>query len=146
MAYLNVRNNVNSLFGFYSIPEDDTAVTWANNGDNAKAMAYDYVLRDKNGKESMQATIKKSNIVIDALTNPIDFLIAKRESLRAIAEQLEKKYPVVLQRELNKNKTIKDARKEALSVIDKKFDKKMKKHNEIYQKELLGKIVRKLVG
>lgn len=145
MAYLNARPNINSLFGFYSIPENQSTVGW-DSGAATNAMAYDYVLRDKNGKESMQATIKKSDIVINALTAPVDFLKKKRENLREIADHLEKKYPMILQRELNKNKTIKDARKEALSVIDKKFDKKMKKHNEIYQKELLGKIVRKLVG
>lgn len=109
-------------------------------------MAYDYVLRDKNGKESLQATIKRSDRVVNALADPIAFITAKRQDLTTIAEKLAVKYPIVLQRELNKNKTISEARKEAISVIDKKFDKKIKKHNEEYPKELLGKLVRKLVG
>lgn len=145
MAYLNVRNNINSLFGFYTIPQDQSNVNW-DAPNNTNQMAYDYVLRDKNGKESLQATIKRSDRVVNALADPIAFITAKRQDLTTIAEKLAVKYPIVLQRELNKNKTISEARKEAISVIDKKFDKKIKKHNEEYPKELLGKLVRKLVG
>jgi len=143
--YLDRRANVNSLFGYYTIEQDQTNVTW-DAINNTNAMAYDYVLRDKKGKESLQATIKRSDKVVTALTNPIAFITLKRADLKTIAEHLATKYPIVLQRELNKNKTISEARKEAVSVIDKKFDKKMKKHNEEYPKELLGKLVRKLVG
>lgn len=145
MAYLNARNNINSLFGLYTIAQDQTEVGWVDNN-ATNNMAYDYVLRDKKGKESLQATIKRSDRVVTALSDPIAFLTAKRLNLNEIATKLTKKYPEVLQRELNKNKTISEARKEALSVIDKKFDKKIKKHNEEYPKELLGKLVRKLVG
>lgn len=140
----DARNNINSLFGLYTVDVDNGNITWVNDN-NTNAKVYDYVLRD-NGKKSIQASIRNSDKVLKAIQSPVDFLTAKTGDLVTIANSLSKKYPKILQRYLNRNLPIGEARKKALEDLDKKFDNKMKKHNEEYPKELVGKLVRKLTG
>lgn len=142
MEYLKPRANINSLFGQYSIAQNNTDITF-DNPNTTDNNIYDFVLR---GKDGLQKKIVDTNKSIQALTAPTDWLTAKRADLTRIANELEAEFERVFTRQLKRNIPVREMRENTKKEVDTLYDKLLKLHHEDFPQEMLSKVVKKLTG
>lgn len=142
MAFLNQRDNVNSLFGTYSIAQNQNTITYDNN-DRTNESMYDYILR---GKDGLQKKIMDTNKTLQSINEPDTYLTAKRADLNRIAVLLEGEFNTVFQRQLKRNIPLKEVRENTKKEVDLLYDRLMKLHMEDYPPENNQRILKKLLN
>ncbi len=140
--FLNVRTDVRSVFGTYTIPKNKVEVDGTNLNDGA---IYDYLVRDK-GKEGIQAKIMRSEKSVSAVATPIDFLTLKMQDLVGMVRTLKENSKTIFERYLNRNMPIKEAREKTRKDLDAKFMQLMKDHEEDFPKSDVTRAIKKLTG
>lgn len=141
--FLNVRTDVRTVFGKYTIAKDTNTLTDSTGLSNDSI--YDYLVRDK-GKESIQAKIMRSEKSVSAVATPIDFLTLKRTDLVGMVKTLKESAKTIFERYLNRNMPIKEAREKTRKDLDAKFMQLMKDHEEDFPKSDVTRAIKKLTG
>lgn len=136
------RKDVKSVFGTYTIGTDGPEIT----ADTLSADSiYDYLVR-QDGRNGLQAKMKFADRGIEAMTSPDKFFEDKQKDLVKIVGILKESAKNTFQRYLNRNIPVKEAREKTRKDLDAKFLTLMKDHEEDFPKDILSKIVTKLVG
>lgn len=138
---MEVRTNVNSLFGQFTSAVNTGVITWT--GANTNAAISDFVMR---GKHGLQQQIVASNKAINAIGMGAEFLTAKRADLVEILDKLYAKFNTIYTEEVKRGLTLKETKENTVNVVNKELDRLMRLHHEKFPDELCKKVIRKLVG
>lgn len=141
MTYLNKRTDVKSVFGKYTIEANKTDLAFTADGGSV----YDYLVRN-GGREGLQSKIRLADTNIESLADPIAFLTKKQASLVEMVKSLKSAAPAILERYINRNLPIKEAREKTRKELDEKFLRLMKDHEEDFPRATLDRIIKKQVG
>ena len=139
---MEVRTNVNSLFGQFTSAVDTGAITWGV-PDTTNAAVSDFVMR---GKHGLQQKIVASNKAIEAIGMGGTFLTEKRADLIGILNKLYTKFDTTYGEEIKRGLTLKETKENTVNIVNKELDRLLKLHHEKFPEELCKKVIRKLVG
>lgn len=134
MAYLNTRTDVNSLFGNYSVAQDQNYLD-----DPSKAtmgpFAYDYILRDPT-HTSLQMEIENVGRKANAVLAPSQYMGEKNRDLLNIERKLSTALAENIRYLLSEGYSQSEAEKIGLEKAKQQKDFLMDVHKKKYPKEI----------
>lgn len=134
MAYLNTRADVNSLFGNYSIAQNEK---YLDDGSKATMapLVYDYILRDPT-HTSLQMEIENVGRKADAILAPAGYIREKNADLIAIEKKISIALAENIRYLLSEGYDQSQAEKIGLEKAKQQKDFLMNVHKKKYPKEI----------
>jgi len=134
MAYLETRANVNSLFGNYTVAQDQT---YLDDGSKATMgpFAYDYILRDPTHM-SLQMEIENVGRKANAVLAPNQYMNEKNRDLLNIERKLSVALAENIRYLLSEGYSQSQAEKIGLEKTKQQKDFLMDVHKKKYPKEI----------